>query len=105
MLYDSAIKYVKRCRRLRAEGLYVEAGQAAAKAQDILTELTLHLDRRAGDTANLFLENYQAVYALVTKGQIDRSDEDLTAALDLLLGLQDTWQQAMADFRKEFYGH
>ncbi len=104
MMYESALKFVQRCRRLRREGRFEEASAAAAKAQAILSELTLHLDRRAGELADLFMDNYTAIYALIAKGQIDRDDDALASAEDLLHGLLDTWREAMKDFRRDVYG-
>lgn len=104
LLYESAISHVHRCRTLRHEGRYVAGGKEAAKAQAILIELTLHLDRRAGELANLYHQHYQAIYNLIAKGQLEKDDQALEQAQDLLESLLETWRHAMQSFRKDYYG-
>lgn len=104
LLYEGALGFVRKCRKLRSEGKLVEGGREAAKAQAILTELTLHLDRRAGELTDTFKDHYQAVYSLIAKGQLQEDDSSLKQAEDILENLVETWQEAMKEFRKGFYG-
>jgi flagellar protein FliS len=94
MLVDAAVDSVRAARRHLADGKIAERSRAVNKTYAILAELYGALDRERGGELS---ERLSSLYAYMQRRLLDanfrQSDDGLAEVEQLLLPLQEAWQQ------------
>jgi flagellar secretion chaperone FliS len=95
LLYQTAISELREARRhLRAKDIRARS-KCITKAHNILTELTIALDRnRGGQIAENLRRLYDYMMRRITEANFKQIDEPLAETLRLLTTLQEGWDGA-----------
>lgn len=102
MLYEGAIKYMKKAIAACEERNIAERGLNIGKAYDIVMELNNTLDHRVGGEISKSLEQlYMFVTDNLTKANVTGQAEPLKHALKVMETLYDGWQQAVAKLKTD----
>ncbi|WP_160032752.1 flagellar export chaperone FliS [Paenibacillus sp. An7] len=93
MLYDGAIRFI----RASVEGLedtdFEKANLNLGKAQTIISELMVTLDRKY-EVSNGLYSLYEYMNYLLIQANIKKSQEPAQEAMNMLIDLRDTWLSA-----------
>ncbi|MBI4531919.1 MAG: flagellar export chaperone FliS [Candidatus Latescibacteria bacterium] len=93
MLYNGAIRSLKRAVELLEKGEMGKKGDHIIKAQDILMELNLALDMKAGgEIARNLRRIYLYVYRTLSEANFHKSTAKIEEAIKLLSVLNDAWE-------------
>lgn len=95
MLYDGAIKFMRISKFSIAQGDYPAANKNLIKAQNIITELMCTLNMEYDISKNLY-GLYDYMKRRLIEANIRKDTEIIDEILDLVVGLRDTWQKAIA---------
>lgn len=92
LLYRAAVSEVREARRHLQEKDIQSRSKSISKAQAILTELTISLDRkRGGQIAERLAQLYDYMMRRITEANFKQTDEPLAETLGLLLTLLEGW--------------
>lgn len=99
MLYDGALSSVRQAVRILGDGatpVHVErAHRELARAQDIVTELSVTLDRAEGGAVAAGLASlYDFCLDRLVTANLRKDPEGLDAVASVLAQLRDTWAEA-----------
>ncbi len=93
MLYDGAGRFLRQAEAALGEGAVAHAHERLGRADAILDELLLTLNKDAGQIA----ERLEAVYVfckrLLVEARVERSAAKVVQARTLLAELRDAWSQ------------
>ena len=93
LLYQAAIERVREARRHLAAGDIAARARSITKAMEILTELTVSLDReRGGEIAARLLQLYDYMQRRLLEANFQQSDPPLAEVLSLLVTLSEGWE-------------
>lgn len=102
MLYEGAIKFIKRAIKACEEKNIAERGLNIGRACDIIMELNNTLDHKVGGDISKNLEQlYIFITDQLTKANISGDSKHLFDALKILDTLNDAWVQAIEKNKKE----
>lgn len=105
MLYEGAIKFVKRAMKACEEKNIAERGLNIGRACDIVMELNNTLDHKVGGDISKNLEQlYVFITDQLTKANITGEAKYLTDALKILETLNEGWVQAVEKLKKQEAG-
>ena len=94
MLYDRLILDLLRAETALREGKRDAANEQLTHAQDIISELSHHLDVDAWDGASHLMSVYTFLHTTLVEANV-KADADLVVSCrELLEPLQDAWQRA-----------
>ncbi|MCA5895140.1 flagellar export chaperone FliS [Isoptericola sp. NEAU-Y5] len=94
MLYDRLVLDLRRAQAAQAEERWSAASTQLVHAQAIVAELMGSLDRTAWDGAEDLLALYVYVHEALVAANVGRDVARTAEALELVLPLQEAWQQA-----------
>jgi len=102
MMYSGAIRFLKRAIEANAKADIEQKTKYVTKAQQIITELrstiNFDLDKSFSET----LDNlYRYMEQRLTSGTLENKPENYTEVLELLKTLNESWEQAIENLRKE----
>jgi flagellar protein FliS len=101
MLYEGAIKFVKRAIKACEEKNIAERGLNIGRACDIVMELNNTLDHKVGGDISKNLEQlYTFITDQLTKANITGDPKYLSDALKILETLNEAWIQAVESIKK-----
>jgi flagellar protein FliS len=101
MLYEGAIKFVKRAVKACDEKNIAERGLNIGRACDIIMELNNTLDHKVGGEISKNLEQlYTFITDQLTKANISGDSKFLFDALKILETLNEGWVQAIEKLKK-----
>lgn len=101
MLYEGAIKFVKRAIKACEEKNIAERGLNIGRACDIVMELNNTLDHKVGGDISRNLEQlYTFITDQLTSANITGDPKHLNDALKILETLNDGWVQAVEQLKK-----
>jgi flagellar protein FliS len=93
MLYNGAIRSLKRAVELLEQGEMGKKGDQIIKAQDILMELNLALDMKSGgEIARNLRRIYLYVYRTLSEANFHKSTAKIEEAIRLLSILNEAWE-------------
>ena len=102
MLYEAAIRNVKKATMAMEKGNMAEKGMAIGKVHDIVLELSHSLNFDAGGDIARDLERlYNFMVEQLLKANIENSQAALKSVQDCLQTLLEGWREAVAQFEKE----
>lgn len=97
MLYDGAARFLRQAELAGDEGGWSHASERLDKADAILDELIVTLDKEAGGE---IAERLQGIYAfckrLLIEARVERDTERIRTTARLLAGLRDAWSEIAA---------
>ncbi|MBD0384161.1 flagellar export chaperone FliS [Paenibacillus sedimenti] len=93
MLYDGAIRFCKFGIEAINQNNYEEANRNLCRAQEIIQELSLSLDRNA-DIAEGLLKLYEYFVYRLMESNIQKTPEQAQEVVQHLIELKETWIQA-----------
>lgn len=100
MLYEAAIRNIKRAADLTDTKDRAKRGESIGKAHDIIIELITSLDHQVGGAVSQELERlYNYVIEQLIKGNIENKREPLISAVKVLETLLDGWKGAVAQIQ------
>jgi flagellar protein FliS len=101
MLYEGAIKFIKRAIKACEEKNIAERGMNIGRACDIVMELNNTLDHNVGGEISKNLESlYIFISDQLTKANITGDPKHLHDALKILETLNQAWTQAIETLKK-----
>jgi flagellar protein FliS len=102
MMYEGAIKYVKKAIIAIEKGDIAERGMNIGYAYDVIMELNNTLDHEVGGDVAVNLEQlYLFMTEELTKANIHSDKTKLDSVLKILETLYDGWKQAIEKLKKE----
>lgn len=94
MLYDGSLKFIARAKRALEEKQIAEKNEAIQRAQAIVTELMVTLDRSVPVAQNM-LTLYEYVNHNLIEANIHNDIEKLDEAANIMREFRDTWKQVI----------
>lgn len=102
MMYEGAIRFVKRAIIACEQNNIADRGLNIGKAYDVILELNNTLDHKVGgDIAKNLEQLYMYITDQLTKANIKGDKKPLEEALKILETLYGGWQQAIEKLKKE----
>ena len=95
MLYNGCLKFMKLAKRAMAEGKFEEKNINLIKAQNIIQEMQITLNREI-EVADGMSQLYEYIYNRLIEANMKNDAEILEEAEGQVTELRDTWKQAMA---------
>lgn len=100
MLYESCIRYLKKCKAAMEKKDYAEKGMALGKAQDIINELTNSLNfELGGDIAKQLEALYVHLFDHSSKANIDNDPEKIAHCIKIMETLYSGWKEAISNLK------
>lgn len=105
MLYESGIRYLKKCQAAMERKDWAEKGMALGKAQDIINELTNTLNFEVGGDLARQLEGlYLHLFQETTKANIDNDPKKIAHCIKVMETLYSGWKEAVEKLRVQNAG-
>lgn len=101
MLYNGCIKFIRQGMKALEEKNYEAKNTNLQKAQDIIQELMITLDKNV-EISNQILPLYDFIYYQIQQGNIKNNMENLNTALEFVTEFRDTWKEAMKKEAKSY---
>ena len=95
LLYQGAIKSLKKSIELIDRKEFGEKGDQLIKAQDIIMELNLALDMKAGEISDSLQQLYMYAYRKLVVANLEVDKEAIQEVITLLENLYQAWEQAV----------
>ena len=95
MLYQGAIKALKKANELIDRKEFGEKGDQLIKAQDIIMELNLALDMKTGDIAHSLNQLYLYAYRKLVVANLEVDKDAIQEVIDILENLYEAWEVAV----------
>lgn len=103
MLYNGCLKFIEQGKRALENGQIEEKNTAIKKAQAIITELMLTLDKSVPIAQNM-LVLYEFANSRLVDGNIKNDSALFDEAADIITEFRDTWKQVIQINRQKQYG-
>lgn len=94
MLYNGCIKFIKQAMKDIEEHHFERKNTHIQKAQAIIQELMLTLDRNT-DISKQLLPLYEYIYFRLQEANIKNEKHSLEEALEFVIELRDMWKEVM----------
>ena len=95
MLCDGLVRFIRNAETAMENGKIDETNKNLIKAQDILSELMVSLDRNAGDFADNLFEIYEFLYHRLVEINVQKDLAGLHQTLEMALHLQEMWNEVV----------
>ena len=100
MLFDGAIKFLKQAGHELDQGRHENAHRSIVRAQNIVSELALSLDKDKGpDISKNLSEIYRYINERLIQANLKKDGQAVSECIDLLSKLSSTWQEAASRTR------
>lgn len=100
MLYDGAIRFIKKARTGIEEKNIEVSHNNIIKTQNIITELMSNLDMNLGISERLF-SLYEYINRRLVEANLKKDDKILDEVQELIQDLRNTWEQAIKIARQQ----
>jgi len=104
MLYNGCLKFIEQAKRAMNEEDIAAKNTAIQKAQAIVSELMVTLDRSVPISENMLLL-YDYVNNRLLEANIQNDPEKLEEAAVIITEFRDTWKQVIQIHRKKQYAN
>jgi flagellar protein FliS len=96
MLYESGIRYLKKCQSAMETKNWAEKGMALGKAQDIINELSNSLNYEVGgQIAEQLGALYLHLFQETTKANIENDPKKIAHCIKIMETLYSGWKEAV----------
>lgn len=96
LLYQGAIKALKKSIELIDKKEFGEKGDQLIKAQDIIMELNLALDMNTGEIAQSLNQLYMYAYRKLVVANLEVDKEAINEVIQMLENLYEAWEVAVS---------
>jgi len=103
MLYNGCLKFIQQAKISLENGNIQETNVSSQKAQAIISELMLTLDKSYPVSQNM-LVLYEFVTSRIIEGNIKKDSLMFEEAADIMKEFRDTWKQVIQINRQKQYG-
>ncbi|MGI9862412.1 flagellar export chaperone FliS [Moorella naiadis] len=103
MLYDGALRFCRQGLAAVEEKDYAAVSKNLGRAEDILSELMVTLNREVGDIAENLFKLYEFMYRHLVQANVKKSANMINEVIDLLRQLRDTWEEATKVYQTHDY--
>ncbi|WP_258359733.1 flagellar export chaperone FliS [Moorella sulfitireducens (nom. illeg.)] len=103
MLYDGALRFCRQGLAAMDKKDYAGVNNNLGRAQDILGELMVTLNRDAGEVAENLYKLYDFMYRHLVQANVKKSARMINEVIDLLQQLRDTWEEATRIYQTHDY--
>lgn len=103
MLYNGCLKFIQQAKISLENGNIQETNLSSQKAQAIISELMLTLDKSYPVSQNM-LVLYEFAYNRIIEGNIKKDSLKFEEASDIMKEFRDTWKQVIQINRQKQYG-
>ncbi|MBE3573078.1 MAG: flagellar export chaperone FliS [Moorella humiferrea] len=103
MLYDGALRFCRQGLAAMEKRDYAGANGSLCRAQDILSELMVNLNRDVGEIADNLYKLYDFMYRHLVQANVKKSAVMVQEVMDLLQQLRDTWEEATRIYHSHDY--
>ncbi|MBU5488437.1 flagellar export chaperone FliS [Clostridium sp. MSJ-8] len=93
MLVDGAVKYAKIAEEGLREKDIQKAHSSLIKVQDIFSELSASLDRKAGDWAEQLYRVYRFIYDKLVETNMKKDINILEEIMPLIINVRELWHE------------
>ena len=97
LLYQGAIKALKKAIELIDRKEFGEKGDQLIKAQDIIMELNVALDMKTGEIANSLNQIYLYVYRRLVVANLEIDKDAIQEVISMLENLYEAWEVAVQE--------
>jgi len=98
MLYEGGIKFSKLAKKSLDNGDYEQANNYLLRAQDIINELMVTLDRdKGGEIANNLYQLYEYMNYQLIQANVKKSSEPIDIVLELMMELLESWKEIISN--------
>jgi len=104
MLYNGCLKFIVQAKRAMAENNIEEKNKSVQKAQAIISELMLTLDKSYPVAANMLIL-YEFVNSRLVDGNIKNDSAMFDEASSIIAEFRDTWKQVIQINRQKQYSN
>ena len=104
MLYNGCLKFIHQAKRALEQGNIEEKNTATQKAQAIITELVVTLDRSVPISENMSVV-YEFVNHRLLEGNIKNDNAMYDEAAEIITEFRDTWKQVIQINRSKQYAN
>lgn len=102
MLYAGAVRFLKQAIDAMEKNKFADKAKYLIKTQEIVGELRAGLNFEVGGEIALNLERlYDYIIERLVMGNVENNPKALHEALGVLQMLNDTWEEAVSQIRKE----
>ncbi len=102
MLYEAAIRHIKRATEAIDQNELTVKGEAIGKIHDIINELSNSLDHKIGGKLSEDLERlYQFCVDQIIKANLENKKQPLEEVRKILENLLSGWREAVKEFEKQ----
>lgn len=101
MLYDGALKYLRRANKGFEDKDYEIVNDSLTKSQDIINELLVSLNMEAGELAQHLYQLYDYMRRRLIEANLQKSKDPVQEVIEMIAELRDTWQQGVMNVQKE----
>jgi flagellar protein FliS len=102
MLFDGAIRFCKVSKKAMTDGNLEESNKYLLKAQRIISEFMGSLNFEiGGETCKSLFTLYEYLHYRLVQANIKRQPEMIDEVIEHLIGLRDTWNQAIEISKRE----
>ena len=95
LLYQGAIKALKKANELIDRKEFGEKGDQLIKAQDIIMELNLALDMKGGEISSSLQQIYMYAYRKLVVANLEVDKDGIQEVIGLLENLYEAWEVAV----------
>ena len=103
MLYNGCLKFIHQAKSSLGNKNFQEMNISSQKAQAIVTELMLTLDKSYPVSQNM-LALYEFVNSRLIDGNINKDEKMFDEAAAIITDFRDTWKQVIQINRQKQYG-
>lgn len=103
MLYDGALRFCRQGQAAVEQRDYAAVSNNLGRAEDIISELMVTLNRDAGEVAENLYKLYEFMYRHLVQANVKKSAAMISEVIDLLQQLRDTWEEATRIYQTHDY--
>ena len=102
LLYAGAVRFLKQAMESLEKGKLADKAKYILRTHEIVNELRAGLNLKDGGEIATNLERlYDFIIDRLIQGNMNNAQQPLQEALNVLITLNDAWEQAVASLRKE----
>lgn len=94
MLCDGLVRFIRNAVSAFEKGNYEDINKNLLKAQAIVSELMVSLDRGAGEFAENIFSIYEFIHSGLMEANMKKDARQLQDLLKLAIAIQETWNEA-----------
>ncbi|GAW92911.1 flagellar export chaperone FliS [Calderihabitans maritimus] len=103
MLYEGIIRFAGRAQEAVRSKRYDRASYYLGRAQDILLELMVNLNREAGEVAENLFSLYEYMHWRLVQANIKKDESMIAEVVEIATELTGAWKEAIKTYQTHNY--